>query len=301
MPGWDLAASVYATDVQPDFDGDWMDEANATVAAVARKPALAFEKQPADMRSLISMLPDEVSRGGPTFAGGDPVAPPVALPKGDPARGLPPGVRVPLWTPADAAAPPTRPDAVIPWRKLCTFAVVVVLAFGGYKSYPRAHAWWLARGVPNDLRAYVEGKGVQYSPARQGYSVRLPQTPVHRDSAAPATGATLWLTMRRSIVTGGGYQIVIRVAELRNGAAPLPFGLPSVLVDPTIGGLTRPSNVHLVGFEGKPSYEYDLGSSPPMRGWIFRRGSRVYVVTVQSKRADRVLDTLRASLTTAGG
>jgi hypothetical protein len=299
MPGWDLAASVYSSHRQPDFDADWADDVDATVGA--RKPALAFEKQTGSPYAHAAARRADMPPGGPTFAGGDPVAPPVAPPKGDPTQGLPPGVRVPLWTPSDTPAPRSRPDAVIPWRKLGTFVVLAVLALGAYQAYPRAHAWWVARGVPADLRAYVEGKGVQYAPEGQGYSVRVPKLPVHRDSTvAPATRPEIWLTMHRSIVSGAGYQIVIRVADLRGGAT-LPFGITGTLVDPRIAGTERPTNVRLVDFDGKPSYEYDLGSRPPMRGRVFRRGARLFVVTVQSKGADRVLDTVMASFTPAGG
>jgi hypothetical protein len=59
--------------------------------------------------------------------------------------------------------------------------------------------------------------------------------------------------------------------------------------------------VRLANFEDKPSYAYDLGSMPPMRGRIFRRGTRVYVVTVQSKNAGPVLDAVLGSFTIAGG
>jgi hypothetical protein len=55
-----------------------------------------------------------------------------------------------------------------------------------------------------------------------------------------------------------------------------------------------------VDFLGRPAYDYDLGGEPPMRGRIFRYGSRLYVVTVQSKGVDRVFDELMRSFTVAG-
>ena len=286
MPGWDLAASVYASDVQPDFDADWKEGADATVGA--RKPALAFEKQTNSPQMLVAALPAQLPPGGPTFVGGEPVAPPVAPPKGDPANGLPPGVRTPLWTPTDTAAPPYRPDAVIPWRKMFTCIVLVVLAAGAYKAYPRAHAWFVARSVPAELRAYSRGKGVRYAPKGQRFEVRLPKAPVHGDVALGIQPAP-WTAIHRAVVTGADYHIVIRVGELATGASLL-FGLGGALADARFGGKPPPHDLELVSFDDKPAYKFHVDGPHPMTGRVFRRGTRVYVVSVQSKGAGHVLD-----------
>jgi hypothetical protein len=297
MPGWDLAASVYATGVQPDFDADWADDAGATVGAGKR--SLAFEKQVTSPHALAGAPPAETPPGGPTFVGGDPVASPVAPPKGDPAQGLPPGVRVPLWTPADSAPPFTRPDAVIPWRKMFTFVVLVVLAAGGYRAYPRVHAWYVARSVPADLRAYSQGKGVQYRPKGQGFEVRLPKAPVHGDVPLGIQPAP-WTAIHRAVVTGADYHIVIRVGELASDAT-LPFGLAGALADARFGGRRAPHALELASFDDEPAYEFHVDGPRPITGRVFRRGTRVYVVSVQSKSAGHVLDTVLHSLTLDGG
>jgi hypothetical protein len=297
MPGWDLAASVYATGVQPDFDADWADDAGATVGAGKR--SLAFEKQVSSRHALVAAPPAETPPGGPTFVGGDPVASPVAPPKGDPAQGLPPGVRVPLWTPADSAPPFTRPDAVIPWRKMFTFVVLVVLAAGGYRAYPRVHAWYVARSVPADLRAYTQGKGVRYRPKGQGFEVRLPKAPVHGDLPLGIQPAP-WTAIHRAVVTGADYHIVIRVGELASGAT-LPFGLAGALADARFGGRRAPHALELASFDDKPAYEFHVDGPRPITGRVFRRGTRVYVVSVQSKSAGHVLDTVLHSLKLDGG
>ena len=290
MPGWDLAASVYATGDRSGGNGDWLEEAKARAAAGGHTPALAFEKQAADSpRLLVANKTDELPRGGPTFAGSDPVAPPVAPPKGDPMQGLPPGVRIPMWTPEDTA-PLTRPDAVIPWRKLFTFIVLVVLAAGAYKAYPSAHAWFVARSVPSDLRAYVRGKGVRYAPEGQGFEARLPKAPTHGDAPLGVQPAP-WTAIHRAVVSGADYHIVIRVGEL-TGGAPLPFGLGGVLADPRIGGEPTPHNLQLVTFGDKPAYAFHVDGPRPIAGRVFRRGNLVYVVSVQSKGAGHVLDTV---------
>jgi hypothetical protein len=297
MPGWDLAASVYATGVQPDFDADWADDAGATVGAGKR--SLAFEKQVTSPHALAGAPPAETPPGGPTFVGGDPVASPVAPPKGDPTQGLPPGVRVPLWTPADSAPPFTRPDAVIPWRKMFTFVVLVVLVVGGYRAYPRVHAWYVARSVPADLRAYTQGKGVRYRPKGQGFEVLLPKAPAHGDVPLGIQPAP-WTAIHRAVVTGADYHIVIRVGELASDAT-LPFGLAGALADARFGGRRAPHALELASFDDEPAYEFHVDGPRPITGRVFRRGTRVYVVSVQSKSAGHVLDTVLHSLTLDGG
>jgi hypothetical protein len=297
MPGWDLAASVYATPRKTDYDADAKERAGAT--AGARRPALAFEKRANSPRALVAAPPAERPPGGPTFVGGDPVEPPVAKPKGDPALELPPGVRAPLWAPADSAPSLTRPDAIIPWRELCIFVVLVVLAAGAYQAYPRAHTWWIERTVPADLHAYVEGNGVHYTPARLGFSVRLPKLPTYGDAGlGPQTAP--WTVIHRAVVAGSDYRIVIRVGELASGG-PLPFGLAGALADERFGGEPAPQGFRLVSFDDKPAYAFRVDGRRPLQGRVFRRGTRVYVVIVESAGARRVLDTLLSSFTLAGG
>jgi hypothetical protein len=297
MPGWDLAKSVYATGAQHDRASDQARGTGATAAA--RRPALAFKKQAGSPRALVAAPPAELPPGGPTFAGGAAIAAPVAQPKGDPTKGLPPGVRVPLWTPADAAPPvPTRADAVIPWRKLVTFVVLAVFVFAGYQAYPRARLWWVERGIPADLHAYAEGQGVAYAPAGQRYSVRLPKAPMHDDEALGPQPAP-WTEIHRTVVTGADYRIVIRVGELADGL-PLPFGLGGALADARIGGTPLPRYLHLDAFDDKPAYAFQAEGPSPIAGRVFRRGTRVYVVIVQSKGADRVLDAVLHSFRLAG-
>jgi hypothetical protein len=290
---------VYATELQPDYDAGWAD--GATIRAAARVPSLSFDTRTVSSpQLLVAAPPDEARQGGPQFASSaratQPVGPPA--PKDDATKGqtLPPGVRVPLWTPADSAPAPTGVDARMPWRTLITLLVLALLAGGAYLGYPRAHTWWIARSVPADLHAYVGGEGVLYGPAGQGYSVRLPKAPVHRNVAPAPTGPpALWRTMHRSAVAGPDYQIVIRVAHLSSGAT-LPFGAPGALVDPRLAGTPRPTNVRGVEFQGRPAFDYDVGADPLMRGRVFRYGARLYVVTVQAtKGANRVLDELMRS------
>jgi hypothetical protein len=79
VPGWDLAAAVYASDLQPDYDADWAD--TATVAAPASRPALSFEsKTVTSPQLLVADLPPAAREGGPQFGQVAPVAPPVAPP-----------------------------------------------------------------------------------------------------------------------------------------------------------------------------------------------------------------------------
>jgi hypothetical protein len=173
-----------------------------------------------------------------------------------------------------------------------------VVAFGGYKAYPSARAWWSARAVPADLRAYAQGKGVHYAPPGQGYSVRLPQRP-ERENVALGAPPALWRAIHRSDASGRDYRITIRVGVLMAGAT-LPFGLAGALADSRFGGTPTPHDLQLRAFDEKPAYEFHGDGARPIAGRVFRRGPRVYVVIVQSKGAARVLDTVLRSFTLAG-
>jgi hypothetical protein len=281
--------------LQPDYDADWADD--ASVGASVRRPSLKFESRTATSpQLLVAALPEEARRGGPRFGNDAPAAQPVdvAVPKDNSTAtpDLPPGVRVPMWTPADSKPAPTGVDAQMPWRTLITLLVLALFAGGVYLAYPRAHTWWIERSVPADLHAFVEGNGVQYAPVGQGYSARLPKLPVSRDGVTPS--GTSFAAMHRSIASGADYQIVVRVGQLRPDAT-LPFGLVGALVDPSLAGVRAPANVHSVEFDGGTAYDFDLPASLPHRGRIFRHGSRVYVVTVQSEGSGYVFDELMRS------
>ena len=128
------------------------------------------------------------------------------------------------------------------------------------------------RSVPNDLRAYVGGKGVPYAPAGEGYSVRLPKQPVHTDTALSADDAP-WTAIHRSVVTGPDYRVVIRVAQLSRSVT-LPFGVVGALGDPRVAGEIAATDIRPVTFEGNAAYDYDGVTKEPFRGRVFRYGSR---------------------------
>jgi hypothetical protein len=180
-----------------------------------------------------------------------------------------------------------------------TFVVLVVLAAGGYTAYPRVHAWYVARSVPADLRAYTQGKGVRYRPKGQGFEVLLPKAPAHGDVPLGIQPAP-WTAIHRAVVTGADYHIVIRVGELASDAT-LPFGLAGALADARFGGRRAPHALELASFDDEPAYEFHVDGPRPITGRVFRRGTRVYVVSVQSKSAGHVLDTVLHSLTLDGG
>jgi hypothetical protein len=285
---------VYATELQPDYDADW---AGAHAGAVERKPSLSFQSKTVNSpQLLVAALPETAREGGPQFGAAATVAPPVAPPtsRDDATTDPAPGTRTPFWTPADAApVMPKGVDAQMPWRSLATLLVLAILAGAAYFAYPRAHAWYIGRSVPEDLRAYVGGKGVDHAPVGEGYSVRLPKQPAHTDAALSPDDAP-WTAIHRSVVAGRDYRIVIRVAQL-SGAVTLPFGLVGVLVDARVAGDVAATNLRQITFAGGPAYDYDGVTKEPFRGRVFRYGSRVYVVTVQAKGADRVFDELMRS------
>jgi hypothetical protein len=180
-------------------------------------------------------------------------------------------------------------------RKLFALVVLVALAAGAYRAYPRVHAWWVARSVPADLRGYVGGGGVQYAAPGQGYSVRLPKTPVQRD-VPPSAQPAPWSVIHRAVVTGSHYHIVIRVGVLAGGAT-LPFGLGGTLADARFGGTPAPRHLRPVTFRDVPAFTFRVDGAHPVAGEVFQRGARVYVVSVQAKGAGSVLDTVLGSFT----
>jgi hypothetical protein len=155
----------------------------------------------------------------------------------------------------------------------------------------------VGRSVPADLRAYIAGDGVAHAPAGQGYSARLPKAPVQRDTPPSALRAP-WTAIHRSVVTGDDYRIVVRVAELTRGGE-LPFGAAAALGDPRIAGDLAAVNVRAVTFAGQSAFDFEGAGGRPVRGRIFLRGARLYVVTVESDGADKVLDELMRSFTPA--
>jgi hypothetical protein len=265
---------------------------------------LSFEsKTSTSPRLRVPDLSEAARTGGPQFGPGAPVIPPVGPPPaGDGAAvgAAPPEAPARFWTPADA--PPVMPegvDARMPWRTLVALLVLALLAGAAYRGYPRARAWYVARSVPNDLRAYVGGKGALYAPAGEGFSVRLPKQPVQTDTALSADDAP-WTAIHRSVVTGPDYRVVIRVAQLSRSVT-LSFGVVGALVDPRVAGEIAPTDIRPVTFEGNAAYDYDGVTKEPFRGRVFRYGSRVYVVTVQSTAGvGRVFDELMRSFKIAG-
>jgi hypothetical protein len=120
---------------------------------------------------------------------------------------------------------------------------------------------------------------------------------VHADAALSPRDAP-WNVVHRSIVSAPDYQIVVRVAELAHRAT-LPFGVAGALADPLVAGDVVATNVRPVTFDGRRAYDYDAAGTRPLRGRIFRRGSRVYIVTVRSAGAAPVFDALMRSFRAA--
>jgi hypothetical protein len=170
-------------------------------------------------------------------------------------------------------------------------ALAVGLAVIGF-SIGRAH--FADSSVPKQIRTYVDGGGVRYAPAGQGYSVRLPSKPVRRDGVS--TKLTRSLAVRRSIVAGDGFEIVVREIELPSAGA-LTNGLAGAVYDPTVGGDEAAIHVHAVTFAGGPAYDFDAGLSggPTIRSRMFLRASRLYVVSVQGDQGDGLFDALMKS------
>jgi hypothetical protein len=297
LPGWELAASAYATTLQPDYDADWADTA---VTAAVRAPARSFgATMETPVRTPVAVPGEETPRSAPQdYASPSYAARHATFAEQEDTwkQRTPSGERAPLWTPADAAPlMPQGVDAQMPWRTLITLVVLAVVAGAAYFAYPRAQDWWAGRSAPAELRGYVAGNGVSHAPAGEGYSVRLPKTPVHNDTPRSALSAP-WVAIHRSVVSGDDYRIVVRVADLSRAGA-VPFGGAAALGDPRIAGRVTAANVRTVTFAGQPAFDFDGAGRRPVRGRLFLRDARLYVVTVEAEGADAVFDELMRSFT----
>jgi len=257
-------------------------------------PAFLIDDPAADASNRTQLPP-----GGPQFLGR--AGPPDGTPERRRTRGAqlpdipPPGTRISAWSRSGPVVAIRSPHAGRGRRVATRLLVLVCLCVVGIVGYPLVKTFIRERSLPAALRPYVDGKGVQYAPAKQGFAVRLPVPPVHRDAALPAAHGMPALFMHRSIAAGASYEIVIRVVDVPDGM-PLAFGAVGALADPRIGG-GAPVNVRKVTFAGVPAFDYDArsASTPVVHSVVFLHGQRLYAISVQSKSGTLVLDTLGQS------
>jgi hypothetical protein len=235
---------------------------------------------------------DPLPPGGPTFVRSSIIEAPVGPPgqrKPDPTSSAPlPGTFKKDWsTPVPKRSRRTG-------RHVAPMLVLVVLAAAAYVAAPRVRVWFADRSVPGDLRAYVDGRGVSYAPAGEGYVVRLPARPIAGDVVVAATAAEPALVMHQSVLLRADFKIVIGVADLSGGHA-LRNGLLGVVQDvPLVGN--APTHVREVVFAGRSAIDYDLNASPTIHASVVLGGEHLYVISVQAKSAGTVLDALTTSL-----
>jgi hypothetical protein len=240
-----------------------------------------------------------VPAGGPQFLGR--ASSPVGASDRRKTRGArlpevpPPGTRISAWSRSGPVVKPSSSNAGRMFRRVMWLVILACVGIGAFAGYPGVRDYIRERPVPAALHSYVSGRGVHYAPAGQGFTARLPKQPVRRDGALTATGSTPAMFVHRSIASGAGYEIVIRVVDVPDGMR-FPFGAVGALADPRIGG-GAPVNVRRVAFAGQSAYDYDLKSSasPPIHARVFLHGQRLYVMSVQSKSAETVLHTLATS------
>lgn len=174
-------------------------------------------------------------------------------------------------------------------RRAC---VLVLLCAGAYVAYPRVHTLIVARSVAPDLRAYVEGKGVSYARAAEGYSVRLPKAPAVSAPQLTATSIAGPIATHASVVVGNDYRIVVWDGDLPGGV--LPKGAVGALRDPRIAGTGRLAAVHSVDIGGETAYVGSFTSSDalPRRVAVMVHGGRLFVIRAQAESAGTVFDTV---------
>ena len=269
-------------------------------------PRLDFQKPQPPTPALLIDDPaaDAVNRlrepaGGPQFLGR--AGPPKGVPERRRTRGAalpdipPPGTRISAWSRSGPVVTIASPHAGRAQRVALRLLLLVCLSVIGVVGYPLVKTYIRERSVPTALRPYVAGKGVPYAPAGQGFAARLPEQPVHRDGLLPAANGMPSMFVHRSIASGAGYEIVIRVIDVPDGM-PLPFGAVGALADSRISG-AAPVNVRRTSFAGSTAFDYEQRSTSTLliRGVVFLHAQRLYVIGVQAKSGDVVLQTLGRS------
>jgi hypothetical protein len=172
---------------------------------------------------------------------------------------------------------------------------LALLGAAAFAAYPRLRTMIIARSVSPDLRGYVEGKGVAYAPATEGYAVRLPKTPA--SSAPPLIAASIAVPIitHSSVVVGSDYRIAIWDGDLPGGT--LPKGAFGALKDPKIGGSGTLASVHSMSIAGETAYVGTFVSSDalPRRVAVMVHDGRLFVIRAQAESAGTVFDAVAHS------
>ncbi len=240
-----------------------------------------------------------VAPGGPRFVGA--VSPPVTSTRSGrraqrrAAAAAPPGIRGSSWSlPAPSRARRLRP-LVIP------VVVLVILGVAAYVAYPHVRTFVRGNSAPADLRSYVNGHGVVYTPVGQGYSVRLPGVPVHRDQQVTSSDGKRTMLVRRSITAGADYQIVIRVDEVAKGALGRS-GLAGALQDPFLAGSNAPASVHKTVIGGETAYAGEVHARKvlPFEVAVVMHAGRLYAILIESRSVGTVFDAVAKSFRFTG-
>ena len=257
------------------------------VDELVEAPAVAADA-PADAPTEAGPVPT----GGPRFVGSAPIPPSGGRwhrrPHHRPAPGGPLGAFQPAWSlPEPSRARRLRP-------LLVPLVVLAVLAVAAYIAYPHVRTFVRARSAQADLRSYVDGHGVVYTPVGQGYSVRLPGVPVHRDQQVTASDGKRSMLVRRSIVAGADYQIVIRVDA---PGMKLPSVLSAALQDPFLAGSDAPAIVHKTVIAGETAYEGQVHARHvlPFEVAVLTHGDRLYVIRIEARTVGPVFDAVAKS------
>jgi len=297
------AMSTAAAHLWGGRTADGSPEQGATGApAFAPLPPPKIDKPDPILVAIIT--DDEVvngeDRGGPHFIGADTLVVPVGPPGLSADHSEVPAVTAPgtfMAARTLSAREKMRKSQLAQRRRKRMLRVLVLLlaGVGAYFAYPYVHAKIVARSVAADLRPYVDGKGVVYTPAGRGYSVRLPKGPTPRETQLSAVTMPLAIGAHVAIASGRDYQVAVVQGDLPGTV--LPKGLRAVLQDPKIGGTGTLTGAHKTVIAGESAYEGTFVSSQalPRRVAVFVHGRHLYVLRVQSQSAGTVFNELAKS------
>jgi hypothetical protein len=254
---------------------------------------------------LVAIIADDEDveaedRGGPHFVGAGNLAAPVGPPglgaeRSETAPVTAPGTFMAAWSLSAKEKMQKSRRARRTRRRLTRLLGLFLLAVGAYFAYPYLHAKIVARSVAADLRPYVEGKGVVYTPAGRGYSVRLPKGPTPRETQLSAVTMPLAIGAHVAIAAGRDYQVAVVQGDLPGRARPKD--LLALLQDPKIGGTGTITGARRTRIAGDVAYEGTFVASRtlPRRVGVFVHGRSLFVLRVQAQAAGPVFDELTKS------
>jgi hypothetical protein len=176
-------------------------------------------------------------------------------------------------------------------------AALTLMLVGGFMGWKYVQAW--RNSVPEEVKEYVDGGGVEYAPPGLGYSVRLPEQPVEDAQTRDVNGMT----------------VTVHIAcnqkdrwEACAGVTQLPVALDDAQAESAMRAAVSAGNAaaqgeiastELTTHAGMPAMEAELEAPDgyPARVLVVLSGSRMFMLVAHSAQGtDQIYDEMVESL-----